>query len=390
MRQNRLQLAASIGAVAVLLVLVYTVDSRHLIAGWTLLMAAGLWLVSRAPAADSDDQDSGQEREALLSWQDLDRKVNQRTGMMCAELGTLSTQVQQVVDESIQKLYQSFQGLNEQSSAQRDLMMGIANRVSGVNQGTAEKVDKVTLNDFAEEVGRILDDYVQLFVDVSEKSVQAVHNIQDMVSQLDGMFRLINDIRGIADQTNLLALNAAIEAARAGEAGRGFAVVADEVRKLSQDSNNLNDEIRHRAEVAKSTITGVQAVVGEIASLDMNIAIDAKGQLDGMIRELEDVNDHVAQGVQNLSEISGQISGEVNTAITALQFADIVGQAANKIREKTREIETVLTLVHGVSDSAETIDQLLAETHRKLDEFGQAAVEEETDDSEQGGEVELY
>ncbi|TQV84108.1 chemotaxis protein [Exilibacterium tricleocarpae] len=379
----------------VLIVLIYAVDNRHLPALWALVTAAvTLWPVLRGTSADIEDSAVDDDHAALMQLRVLDQQVNAFIGPICAELVSLSTQVQQVIDESIQKLYTSFNGLNSHSAAQNELMIGIANRVSGAEQEATENVDPVTLNDFAAEVGRILDTYVQLFVDVSEKSVQAVHKIQDMVSQLDGMFSLINDIRGIADQTNLLALNAAIEAARAGEAGRGFAVVADEVRKLSQDSNKLNDDIRRRAEAAKETITTVESVVSEIASLDMNIAIDAKGQLDGMIKELEDVNEHVAKGVAQLTEISGQITGEVNTAVTALQFADIVGQTATKIQGKAGEVETVVALAHGQSALAQSLPDLLADTCQKLNDLAEqqaaAASGAETGDDSDSAEIELY
>lgn len=237
-------------------------------------------------------------------------------------------------------------------------MLNVVQRIS--TGRTEEKANsagqQVTLHYFAIEVGRILDDYVKLFVDVSDRSVKAVHNIQDMVEQFDGMFTLINEIRGIADQTNLLALNAAIEAARAGEAGRGFAVVADEVRKLSQDSNSLNEEIRGRAEGARATITNVEAVVGEIASLDMHIAIDAKGHLDGMLAELEQVNRGVADGVDKVSVISKEIARDVAGAITGLQFADITGQLISTIQAKITELETTQTAVCAALENARDID----------------------------------
>lgn len=281
------------------------------------------------------------------AWQQFVQFAGRETRPLCHELADAGGRIHSLVDSSVSSLYQSFQGLNDKSAAQNELMMKVVKRIAGEVEAGEEK--RVTIEGFANEVGRILDDYVKLFVDVSDKSVSAVHNIQDMVKQLDGMFELINDIRGIADQTNLLALNAAIEAARAGEAGRGFAVVADEVRKLSQDSNTLNEQIRERAEGAKSTITNVEAVVGEIASLDMNIAIDAKGHLDGMLRELEGVNQSVSDGVSGLAEINSSIQQDVNQAITALQFADMVGQKTEIIKQQTEVMLGLLEVLQGAS-----------------------------------------
>ena len=292
----------------------------------------------------------------MRQLQTLHSELANRTSPLCSELHRLVEQTHTVVNDSVEKLYNSFRGLNEKSSEERDLVLKVATRVSG-GEFTEGKTEQVTLHYFATEVGRILDNYVKLFVDVSDRSVQAVHNIQDMVEQFDGMFTLINDIRGIANQTNLLALNAAIEAARAGEAGRGFAVVADEVRKLSQDSNALNEEIRSRAEGAKATITNVEAVVGEIASLDMNIAIDAKGHLDGMLKELEQVNSGVADGVKQVSVISRNIAQDVAGAITGLQFADITGQLIGKINKKIDELETIHNALLATVKNAPDFDQ---------------------------------
>ncbi|BFM16764.1 hypothetical protein R50073_29470 [Maricurvus nonylphenolicus] len=305
------------------------------------------WLYLREQ--NSSDQGGGASTELAhdSSWQQFVQLAGRETQPLCREMAEAGNQIHSLVDSSVSSLYQSFQGLNDKSTAQNELMMGVIKRISGEVEAGEEK--RVTIGEFANEVGRILDDYVKLFVDVSDKSVNAVHNIQDMVKQLDGMFELINDIRGIADQTNLLALNAAIEAARAGEAGRGFAVVADEVRKLSQDSNTLNEQIRERAEGAKSTITNVEAVVGEIASLDMNIAIDAKGHLDGMLAELEGVNQSVSEGVSGLADLNSSIHQDVNQAITALQFADMVGQKTENIRQQSETLQELLEVLRCAS-----------------------------------------
>ncbi len=332
---------------------VYLVSSSHIQALILVVLAVlGFVLPSLMPEPAADNQARLDHDQIPVALHTLDREVTDKSEPIYKELENASRDVHTAVGDSVEKLYQSFQGLNEKSARQHDLMMDLVYRISGTKPEGENLPDdnRVTLEDFAHEVGRILDDYVKLFVDVSDKSIQAVHNIQDMVKQLDGMFTLINDIRGIADQTNLLALNAAIEAARAGEAGRGFAVVADEVRKLSQDSSQLNEQIRARAEAATTTITNVEKVVGDIASLDMNIAIDAKGHLDGMLHELENVNTGVAEGVAELAQVGEQIENDVNRAITGLQFADIVGQLTHKMTRQVGVLEDILHVSHTQSD----------------------------------------
>lgn len=296
--------------------------------------AAGVFYTSEDEEPETNERDF----RGVETLHNISRSMESKLAPACTNLSDVSKDIQHIVEESSIRLHRSFQGLSESAESGKNLMMGIVEQLSQKSDGSEE----VTLKAFANEVGVILDDYVKLFIDISEKSVQAVHNIQDMVSHLDGMFGLINDIRGIADQTNLLALNAAIEAARAGEAGRGFAVVADEVRKLSQDSNNLNEEIRLKAETAKETVTNVEKVVGDIASLDMNIAIDAKGHLDAMLKQLERVNEQVANSIERSAHIGDEINQEVGRAIQALQSADSVAQLASQISETTSYVNSTL------------------------------------------------
>ena len=251
-------------------------------------------------------------------------------------------EVSQKVSESVDQISSSFTGISEKSDRQRELLLKVVAMVHGDEEDSAAKESKITVQHFASELVGIIDSYVGLLVEVSEKSIFAVHKIEDMAQHFDETFNLLGQIRGIADQTNLLALNAAIEAARAGEAGRGFAVVADEVRSLSQNSNSLNDRIFETSESTKRAIEGVSKIVGEIASLDMNMAITAKAHVDDMLVDLEQTNASIESMMDDASSYTEKLKLDIGDAVRSLQFGDRVVADTSKLLQKQQVLSDAL------------------------------------------------
>ncbi len=364
-------------------------DSVYVACGGTVVILAMVLIEKFYRKNTGHVEDVADVDSNLLDFQNRDKLISENSSQVFEVLEQLASDVQQTSESSSLNLHESFHGLSSYAGEEKAMLKSIVDRMSASTSASGEK--EVSLSFFAAEVGRILDDYVELFIGISDKSIKAVHTIQDMVEQLDGMFVLINDIRGIADQTNLLALNAAIEAARAGEAGRGFAVVADEVRKLSQDSNNLNEEIRMRAQAAKETVTSVEQVVGEIASIDMNIALDAKGHVDAMLSELEGVNKSIADSVARGAEIGEKIQEELVRATHALQSGDRVAQLAQQIGQVIHDLKEGLGQIHRASIAATSLKNAIENSTESV----KALKNIETNSSLQtagdaGGEVDLF
>ncbi|MDH5778259.1 MAG: methyl-accepting chemotaxis protein [Gammaproteobacteria bacterium] len=160
---------------------------------------------------------------------------------------------------------------------------------------------------------------------------------------MENVVKLLTDVKGIADQTNLLALNAAIEAARAGEAGRGFAVVADEVRNLSQHSNRFSDEIKDVVGKANSNIELAKETMQEIASKDMSMAMKSKEDVRKMIDQVNKNNELVSTHLSSVGTITDKINDSVGNAVRSLQFEDMLRQIMEHSAKHIQKLEHVIT-----------------------------------------------
>ena len=198
-----------------------------------------------------------------------------------------------------------------------------------------------TLADFVQESNKTLDNFVSVIVNTSKQSLQTMAFTDQMVKQFDSVFALLEQVENIASQTNLLALNAAIEAARAGDAGRGFAVVANEVRSLSINSTQLNENIRREINLAKGTISKLREAVEEIASADMTPILQAKEHIGVMVEHIKNANEDGKAKVQQLSNLSPQIANAAALGIRSLQFDDLTYQSLNSLKSNTSSIRQV-------------------------------------------------
>lgn len=252
-----------------------------------------------------------------------------------------------LVKDAVANLSNSFNGLSEHINCQEKVVKTLIDSVSGAADD--EKVDSINIKIFVSETAAILQYLVNLLIDIGKRSVETVYKIDDMVDQMEVIFTLLSDVRGIANQTNLLALNAAIEAARAGEAGRGFAVVASEVRKLSQQSSSLSEQIRSQAQKTKVTIGEARKIVAEVAAKDMTVAITAKGRVDDMLSEIGLFNVMISEKLLDVKTITENINSDINMAVRALQFEDIVGQLYGYILKRLDNLDELIVNIESNS-----------------------------------------
>ena len=213
-------------------------------------------------------------------------------------------------------------------------ILDVAKNASSISQSATDTVK--TAKDGATVVNRAVEEVKEIASTVNDSS-KFVQSLGDRSKQIGEIVGVINDI---ADQTNLLALNAAIEAARAGEQGRGFAVVADEVRKLAERTANATSEIGNM-------IKSVQDEVGKAVEI------------------MENASAKVDQGVR-LSEEAGQSLGTIVKSVDGLQIimtqiASATEEMSTTSEEINRDIEQIASISRETSSSSEQTAQASGE-----------------------------
>ena len=200
------------------------------------------------------------------------------------------------------------------------------------NAGSAPEMSAAT-RQRAEAGAQVVSQAVDSIRRVEKQSLELKDDMRTLSEQAQSIDRIMGVISDIADQTNLLALNAAIEAARAGEAGRGFAVVADEVRKLAEKTMASTHDVGN-AILAIQQSAGQSAEQVEEAVRIIGEATEFAGKSGEALQQIVEMADSTADQVRAIATASEQQSAsseEINNSIT--QVNAIAGDTSQAMRE---------------------------------------------------------
>lgn len=209
----------------------------------------------------------------------------------------------------------------------------------------------------------------------AESQMQTIHEgttvvnelVQKLSKQTEEIGNITKVITGITDQTNLLALNAAIEAARAGEHGKGFAVVADEVRKLAEESNHsANSIVALTEEIQMDTVNVEQAVNRSLSSV--KDGVNVIGYAEQAFQEISKAVEQMTEEIQDISATSEQLSA------SAEEVSASVHEIAKGSTMVARDIETITAAMEEQSATMEQVNGVaihLSENAQELQEYVQ-------------------
>lgn len=264
------------------------------------------------------------------------------------ELAAQAEEVSRSVDEQGNKTAEIATAMEEMNSTVLEVSKNAAHTAEG-----AEDTKKMT-----EEGSKSVTKSFEVMKQVQQKANELMRDMKEMETHAQGIGDIMRTISDIADQTNLLALNAAIEAARAGEAGRGFAVVADEVRKLAEKTMTATQEvgeyvskIQHSSKINLESTQAVNKAIEENMRLAksaeavlekmLSLAIGTSDQIRNIATAAEEqsaTTEEITKSTEDVNIISQEIAETMSQSVEAINALNELAQKLNRLIEDMRHM----------------------------------------------------
>ena len=264
------------------------------------------------------------------------------------QLSMASGQLLQASEEVAKRSQQQSESASSMAAAVEEMTVSIDQVGENAREAHHISVQAGELSSHGTEVVRHAADEMNRIASAVQSSAMV---IEELGHQSDQITQIVKTIREIADQTNLLALNAAIEAARAGEQGRGFAVVADEVRKLAERTSRSTTEITSMVErIQKGTRDAVSSM--ETGVTQAGNGVELAGQAGASIAEIRDGAMRVVNVVNNISDSireQGAVSSDIAKSIENIaRMSEESSQAVQETARAARHLQQLSSSLHNL------------------------------------------
>ncbi|UOF91659.1 methyl-accepting chemotaxis protein [Fodinisporobacter ferrooxydans] len=284
---------------------------------------------------------------------------------------------------------------SEQTSKASEQIATTMQEISSGSEKQAGNVDEIahTLNQTAREMHQIVDNSKNVSQSATEaseitaegntaihKAIYEMNSIHGIVSELADSVKIlgehsqmigtiVNTITNISSQTNLLALNAAIEAARAGEHGRGFAVVADEVRKLAEQSTDSAKQIGNLIGTIQNEIAKVVQATDK-GTQEVQVGIEAVNLAGRAFEKIQESVSNVAARIQEATTAVYQISAGTEQAVRAIdKIGEVTGATVSSTQTVSASIEEQLAYMEEITASANSLSIMAEELKQLVSHF---------------------
>jgi methyl-accepting chemotaxis protein len=312
----------------------------------------------------------------ILSLRDIIHHVSEKSAQLAAaseQLNASSEQNNSATEQVAHAIQQVAAGMDKQTDMSMDSTQTVREMSAGIQSimENAQNVSKTSVE--AAEAVSGGEGAITLSIQQMENINESVNDLGSVINTLGErskeISQIINVISDIAGQTNLLALNAAIEAARAGEQGKGFAVVADEVRKLAEQSAKSTETIRNLiGSIQSDTTSAVQAMDKGTKAVERGI--DIVNEAGTSFKKIQEFVDIVTSQIQEVSASVQQMNHGVENVVEIVsEIEEIAKTSSKESQEVSAATEEQLASMQEIAASATSLSFMAEELQESVGKF---------------------
>lgn len=284
---------------------------------------------------------------------------HQADDLLTEALTSLLPVWQSQIDSAINQSTEAIDALaNQFTEITNDISLAV-NITGSTNQAGERFSSLASVQNSSDSIKAELENLKDTLLQIAQVEKSALDEINSLSTFMSELTKMAGEVEALAEQTNLLALNAAIEAARAGEQGRGFAVVADEVRNLANQSKGTGENIRKKIDIIGESVESILQTATHSAETEVEMAEKAGSVIREVITQHKFTAYTLAESDKLLVNMSQQVQNEISKVIVELQFQD-------RISQKLRHVEANLLKTHQIIEESSGLeaDERLAKFSR--------------------------